>query len=249
MEDETIRIVPRNAPQAIVWIRVVGGPHRGSEWSFQHATTATLGRGMDANLRLPNEAFLSRVHCEFRIAPPHISVRDLSQCNGLSINGIKVLDATLHHGDTISTGETSIQIHVVHAASKGDSKTASDSSSSPILVQPTHDATKTRMRDGPAEPIRPAGPVMPRTSVPDNRVIATELHEPAQTAGNSSTSESLPERIGPYRVIKLAGRGGMGVVYQAEHVGNKRLVAIKLLSALARGNENQSSYLQEKRVC
>lgn len=47
-----------------------------------------------------------------------------------------------------------------------------------------------------------------------------------------------PERIGGHRIVKLLGRGGMGVVYLAEQDNPRRLVAIKVLRAdRARGGE------------
>ena len=41
----------------------------------------------------------------------------------------------------------------------------------------------------------------------------------------------LPERIGPFRVLRLLGRGGMGVVYEAEQDEPRRRVALKLVHA------------------
>jgi tetratricopeptide (TPR) repeat protein len=42
----------------------------------------------------------------------------------------------------------------------------------------------------------------------------------------------LPERIGPYRVLQLLGRGGMGAVYDAEDTGAvRRRVAVKVVRA------------------
>ncbi len=45
----------------------------------------------------------------------------------------------------------------------------------------------------------------------------------------SGPSESLPERIARYRVIRLIGRGGMGVVYEAEQDHPRRRVALKVI--------------------
>ncbi len=42
-------------------------------------------------------------------------------------------------------------------------------------------------------------------------------------------AESAPIRIGSYRVVKLIGRGGMGVVYEATQESPRRSVAIKLI--------------------
>jgi serine/threonine protein kinase len=39
----------------------------------------------------------------------------------------------------------------------------------------------------------------------------------------------VPERIGPYRILRLIGRGGMGAVYEARHTVLERTVALKIL--------------------
>ena len=45
-----------------------------------------------------------------------------------------------------------------------------------------------------------------------------------------SESGVLPERIGPYRVLRLLGEGGMGVVYLAEQAEPvRRQVALKVV--------------------
>jgi len=42
---------------------------------------------------------------------------------------------------------------------------------------------------------------------------------------------TLPTNIGPYRILRLLGEGGMGVVYEAEQSQPRRLVALKMIKA------------------
>ena len=56
-------------------------------------------------------------------------------------------------------------------------------------------------------------------------------------------------RLGPYRVLRLLGRGGMGIVYQAEDSGLGRPVAIKILKQeLADQGDSWDRFLREART-
>ncbi len=52
-----------------------------------------------------------------------------------------------------------------------------------------------------------------------------------------SAPAEAPESIGPYRLIRKLGQGGMGTVYEAVHTQNDRRVALKLLSPEVRGTD------------
>src|SRR5207249_4451907 len=50
------------------------------------------------------------------------------------------------------------------------------------------------------------------------------------TPGSRESDEHLPNSIGPYRIIRLIGRGGMGAVYEAQEEHPRRTVALKVIA-------------------
>ena len=65
---------------------------------------------------------------------------------------------------------------------------------------------------------------------------------------SAAESEPTPERIGSYRVLRRLGRGGMGVVYEAEQENPRRRVALKVLRADCVGPEALRRFEREARV-
>ncbi|MDB4639363.1 protein kinase, partial [bacterium] len=68
-----------------------------------------------------------------------------------------------------------------------------------------------------------------------------DLLEPPQRDGEVG-------RLGPYRVLALIGKGGMGQVFRAEDMRLKRIVALKLMKPkLAATPASRKRFIEEAR--
>ncbi|MET0552836.1 MAG: serine/threonine-protein kinase [Vicinamibacteria bacterium] len=76
------------------------------------------------------------------------------------------------------------------------------------------------------------------------------LEAPPEPAGLEVGGTGSPERLGPYRVLRELGRGGMGRVYLAEQKGEdfRRLVAVKIVDPAGAGAEVERRFRDERRI-
>lgn len=68
---------------------------------------ATVGRLSDCQIVF-DDSNVSRHHAEFSPIPGGWLVRDLGSTNGTSVNGVKIVEQVLQHGDVVTFGSSSV---------------------------------------------------------------------------------------------------------------------------------------------
>jgi pSer/pThr/pTyr-binding forkhead associated (FHA) protein len=87
------------------------GAERGAKGRFPlpRGQTVTIGRALDADLRLP-DGLTSRRHAEITVVDGHVVIEDLESANGTFVNGCRVRRAQLRLGDRVLIGVTSLEL-------------------------------------------------------------------------------------------------------------------------------------------
>ena len=115
-------------PDAIV-LRIVAGPHEGEEFAFDSYGTLIVGRAADAQWRLARDPVFSQYHFRVEANPPQCRLEDLQSSNGTEVNGSRVTEIDLRHGDRIECGDTVFEATVTGAADPVGAATLDDAPS------------------------------------------------------------------------------------------------------------------------
>ena len=111
-EDATTRVAAdrRGLRVLSVDLVVVDGPGRGQRASFC-AGAARVGTAQGNELRL-GDPTVSRLHCELRVRPDGIALRDRGSTNGTFVGGVRVRDADVPAGALVRVGGTTFRVDV-----------------------------------------------------------------------------------------------------------------------------------------
>ena len=204
-------------------LRVLAGPYKGRVFSFDEHDTFLIGRNNEAHLCLPDDRFFSRNHCLLEIDPPRCFLRDLGSTNGTFVNGRRVGETFLRHGDQIQGGATVLVIEVSAGWGREESV---NSQPAIVVVECLHCGRREQAQ----------------ASTPNERL--TFLCEDCRAELKRS-----PQPIPGYDMVRVLGRGGMGCVTLGRDQKTGRAVAIKtLLPEAAVSDKAMRRFLREIEV-
>ncbi len=89
--------------------RLVVNPDTTQAWEIPLSPGATtLGRGGDSAVLIDHPS-VSSEHCQIVVTPAGVELRDLKSSNGTFIDGARVADARLNHGQAIRLGQVALR--------------------------------------------------------------------------------------------------------------------------------------------
>jgi transcriptional regulator with GAF, ATPase, and Fis domain len=111
-EDATTRVAAerRGLKVLSVDLVVVDGPGRGQRASVRGGAIR-IGTAPGNELRL-SDPTVSRLHCEIRVRPDGMTLRDRGSTNGTFVGGVRLRDADVPAGTLVRVGSTTLRIEV-----------------------------------------------------------------------------------------------------------------------------------------
>jgi pSer/pThr/pTyr-binding forkhead associated (FHA) protein len=86
------------------------GPAAGEALCLRGEDVVQIGRTFWADHCIPDDPHLSRVHFIVESQRDQLRIRDLGSANGTWVNGLRIDQAELQHGDVIVAGRTSFRV-------------------------------------------------------------------------------------------------------------------------------------------
>lgn len=121
------------------------------------------------------------------------------------------------------SGKSPVDETVANILPKSDCDAQQDANSIPNLDETVETVLRVTENDG------HKGLQTKTTAAIDNTLTVDFSTAAPTVVRKGSSADAFPEQVGDYRVISELGRGGMGVVFLAEHVKLKRLAAVKMI--------------------
>jgi serine/threonine-protein kinase len=225
-----------------VALTVINGPERGRVIDCTAPRGFLIGRARDADIRIPDDPYMSRRHVYLEICPPHCRLRDIGSTNAPCVNGEPVAERDLADGDIVELGYTQVRVSIsteaaVEAARCGGCGARIDlvAGEAPPVRCPTCAPERRKAAARPAPDARCAYCGIDLGARADADRRAAELAAVAHYACERHLERDARCNglaVGDYALLRLLGEGAMGAVYLAYHRPTARVWALKRIKDL-----------------
>ena len=98
---------------AALTLEVLAGPHKGQSFQLIGHSSFYVGRGpAGVHLAMAGDQGMSKVHFLIEYNPPRACLADLRSKNGTFLNGSRIDQSDLRHGDEIRAGFTTLKVQL-----------------------------------------------------------------------------------------------------------------------------------------
>lgn len=104
------RAIPSPKSTSKIVVQILTGVDKGLRHVLDGYQALVVGRGRGAQLRIRGDRRVSRHHFRIEADPPFCQLLDLASHNGTIVNGRKVSECFLAHGDIVRAGNTELRI-------------------------------------------------------------------------------------------------------------------------------------------
>ncbi len=227
-----------------VVLEVVKGTHTGKRFEFVRHDTFMVGRSKKVHFRIPDDPYFGRYHFMIEVDPPKCFLRDLGSVNGTRVNGQKVRQVHLAHGDIIQGGKTSIRVHVqdaTPAAAPEEGKPTAPRSSRDLARKTAPVSMDTTWStQGPG----PSGSAELHCTLCGKLAEDTLLGDLSDTRFVTYVCKRCRDQkrdarhpIPNFELLEELGKGALGPVYKARRASTGRLVVLKTIPPEMAGNQ------------
>jgi hypothetical protein len=107
-----------------VVLEILDGPLAGRTVELTEGQVVTVGRTAKSQLMLPHDSFLSSQHFAVECRPDGCFARDAGSSNGTWVNGQKITEHALAHGDQLAAGQTRFRLLIAAIDDDPNSRTS-----------------------------------------------------------------------------------------------------------------------------
>jgi serine/threonine protein kinase len=201
-------------------LRVTTGADKGKVYPLPRERGFTIGNVAKPSGVCLSDSKLSAVHCRLDNKEGEVSVTDLGSAAGVFVNGKRVSQSQLGHGDTLKLGDTELAYESIYAWTEA---------STPFEVKPGAKLEDAVFLDPPRA---------------HEHVSVAELGLEVAPTSLDDVQQLANSGFGKFQLGSVIGSGHHGVVFRARrHDGTE--LALKVLDPAFPHNQNEAAHFKD----
>ena len=120
----------------VVVLEAVSGPITGRRIEVREGSIVRFGRTTRSDYPIAEDSYLSSLHFSVECDGVQCRVRDMGSSNGTFVNGNRITEQLVKHGDSLAAGETAFTIHLEEAAPPPIPEVRSHTAVTPVYNAP-----------------------------------------------------------------------------------------------------------------